>query len=134
MLVLSGCKKKNEPIIYLDKYTFINQSSYKVTVDIYGTSENGRVMNENYSILRNESLILYSSVIYYPPFWLNLIPEDSFYTIISNGVVKVVQKPDDPDSLYHVDSYKLIADNGYLLKEYAYVLTDEFFKGGTPIK
>lgn len=87
-------------------------------------------MNEKYIILRNESYTIYTTIPECPPVWLNYIPDDLFYTIISNGTVKVIQRPNE--GLYNIENYKVILDIPNK-EEYEYIITDDLFNDGTPI-
>lgn len=141
LLVLSGCKEKNDyiPEFYTGHYSYINKCTYPIVFDIksifhYG----GGLMNERFNLSCNDTLILSSNTPDFPPVYYDLRPDD-YYTIISNSTTYVFHKP--YEGIYGNENYRLIAETEIneerykkIIKEYEYIITDDFFKDGIPIE
>lgn len=141
VLAMSGCKEKNDyiPEFYVGYYSYINKCTYPIVFDVKSIfNHGGRVRNERFNLSCNDTLILSSKTPDFPPVYYDLSTDD-FYTIISNSTTYVFHKP--YEGIYCNDNYRLVSEKELneerykkIIKEYEYVITDDFFNDGLPIE
>jgi len=124
-LALTGCNEGSEPMPP-DSYKILNNSSSEITVETYLSER----MSDKYTL---------SKLGVTPSDWLGSLfftPANYFdgYCTISNGQKTVTHKCLDGDVLFKQESYILFDAGDRGEKTYLFVITDDFFKNGTPVE
>lgn len=144
LLSFAGCET-NDDRYYFSYYTYKNESSSDITIEIAARSVTADDFNEynyayeNHTISQGDELTLFyegSSDYSEFPLYIFEKPGRRFNVTltVANGNKKVIEYSKERTGLYDNKNYKLLSTNKRSkIKYYEYTFTDAFFENGTPL-